>query len=127
MQKLIFVVDDNDANLTMAALVLEAEYRVLTMPSAPKMLALLEKKQPDMILLDIEMPDMTGFEAIVQLKEHSEWKNIPVIFLTGRNDDSVMSEGLQLGAIDFIHKPILPAALMNRVRNYLELIEHRKA
>ena len=127
MQKLIFVVDDNDANLTMAALVLEVDYRVLTMPSALKMLALLEKKQPDMILLDIEMPDMTGFEAIVQLKEHPEWKNIPVIFLTGRNEDSVMSEGLQLGALDFIHKPILPTALINRVRNYLELIERRKA
>ncbi|MCL2006034.1 MAG: response regulator [Planctomycetaceae bacterium] len=125
MQKLIFVVDDNDANLTMAALVLEAEYRVLTMPSAVKMLSLLEKKQPDMILLDIEMPDMTGFEAIAQLKERPEWQNIPVMFLTGRNEDSVMSEGLQLGALDFIHKPILPNALKNRVKNYLELVERR--
>ena len=125
MQKLIFVVDDNDANLTMAALVLEEEYRVLTMPSAVKMLSLLEKKQPDLILLDIEMPDMTGFEAVVKLKEHPDWSKIPFIFLTGRNEDSVMSEGLQLGALDFFHKPILPSALLNRVRNYLELIERR--
>jgi DNA-binding response OmpR family regulator len=127
MQKLIFIVDDNDANLTMAALVLEAEYRVLTMPSAVKMLSLLEKKRPDMILLDIEMPDMNGLDAIAELKKRSEWQNIPVLFLTGWDDDAVMSNALQLGALDFIHKPILPSVLLNRVKNYLELVEKQQS
>jgi putative two-component system response regulator len=126
MQKLIFIVDDNDANLTMAAMVLEAEYKVLTIPSAVKMLSLLEKKIPDMILLDIEMPEMNGLDAIVELKKRSEWKDIPVLFLTGWNDDAVMSNALQLGALDFIHKPILSSILLNRVKNYFELVESRR-
>jgi len=117
MQKLVFVVDDNDANLTMSASALEAEYQVLTMPSALKMFTLLEKKQPDLILLDIEMPDMSGLEAIVKLKEHSKWNTIPVIFLTGQNDEKRLSEALSLGAIEIINKPIVPSTLLDRVKN----------
>ena len=121
MQKLIFVVDDNDANLTLAALILEEEYQVLTMPSALRMFSLLEKKRPDMILLDIEMPDMNGFDALVKLKEHPEWNSIPVLFLTGWTDDAIRSNALKLGALDFVHKPIVSATLFNSVKNCLEM------
>jgi len=119
MQKLVFVVDDNDANLTVAASVLEAEYLVLTLPSAEKMFSLLEKKRPNLILLDMEMPQMTGLEAIVKLKEHSEWKDIPVVFLTGQNDEKMLSDALKLGALEVIKKPIVPSILLDRVKNFI--------
>ena len=119
MQKLIFIVDDNDSNLTMAASALDKEYKVLTMPSAIKMFSLLEKKQPDMILLDIEMPEMTGFEAIVKLKENPDWKNIPVVFLTGHEEDSIETKAAELGALSVIRKPIKLTMLLNFVNKYL--------
>jgi len=118
MEKLIFIVDDNDANLTMAASALEKDYRILTMPSAQKMFSLLEKKQPDLILLDIEMPDMNGLEAIVILKENPKWKEIPVIFLTGWKDDKMLSTAMSSGALEVIYKPIVPSILLDCVKKY---------
>jgi len=70
MQKTIFVVDDKDTNLSMAKEALKEQYRVMTLPSAAKMFALIEKITPDLILLDIEMPEMDGFEALHPLKEN---------------------------------------------------------
>jgi len=84
--KTIFVVDDSDTNLTMAESALEDQYRVMTMPSAASMFKFLDKVVPDLILLDIEMPDMNGFEALKKLKSENAWSEIPVIFLTGRNN-----------------------------------------
>ena len=71
MPRTIFVVDDNDTNLSMAKEALKDHYRVMTMPSAEKMFAMIEKITPDLILLDIEMPDMDGFEALQILKDES--------------------------------------------------------
>lgn len=119
MEKLIFIVDDNDANLTMAASALENDYRILTMPSAEKMFSLLEKKKADLILLDIEMPEMTGLEAIVKLKENPQWKEIPCLFLTGRNEESIHSEAIQAGALDVVKKPIVPSILLEYVKKYI--------
>ena len=115
MQKLVFVVDDVKSNLTMAASVLGKEYRVLTMLSAGKMFILLEKMRPDIILLDIEMPEMSGFEAIVKLKEHPQWKDIPVVFLTGHEDEAILSQAMELGALGIMQKPIKPSVLMDYV------------
>jgi putative two-component system response regulator len=119
MEKLIFIVDDNDANLTMAASALEREYRILTMPSAKKMFLLLEKKRPDLILLDIEMPETSGFEAIAKLKENPQYMDIPVIFLTGYIDDNLFSDAKKAGALDVINKPILSSTLQACVKRYL--------
>ncbi|MCL2084974.1 MAG: response regulator, partial [Oscillospiraceae bacterium] len=130
MQKLIFIVDDNDANLTVAASVLETEYRVLTMPSAAKMFSLLEKRRPDLILLDIEMPEMDGFEAMKRLKANDLYAQIPVIFLTGLSDGGNEAYGIELGAVDFIAKPFSKPVLLNRIKNHLqidELIRERTA
>ena len=123
MQKLIFIVDDNDANLTSAASVLEAEYRVLTMPSAERMFSLLEKKRPDLILLDIEMPEIDGFMAIKRLKSSDLFSRIPVIFLTGLDESNTEAEGIKLGAVDFITKPFSKPVLVNRIRNHLQIDE----
>jgi len=105
MQKLIFVVDDTDA--------------ILTMSSAEKMFSLLSKKRPDMILLDIEMPEVSGFDAIARLKESPEWQDIPVLFLTGYVDDAVMSKGLGLGARDIIRKSDINSSLLNHVKEHI--------
>jgi len=119
MDKLIFIVDDNDANLTMAASVLENDYRILTMPSAERMFLLLEKKRPDLILLDIEMPEMTGLEAIVKLKENPQFKDIPVLFLTGWVDEKLVANALELGALAVVNKPIVKSVLMDNIKKYI--------
>lgn len=118
MDKIVFVVDDNDSNLTMAALALENDYKVLTIPSAVKMFAVLEKKMPSLILLDIEMPDMTGFEAYEKLKENDQWKDIPVIFLTGHENKEILDKAKDTGAAAVIQKPIVKDTLLSTVKTY---------
>jgi putative two-component system response regulator len=123
MQKTIFVVDDNDTNLTTARDALSEQYRVMTMPSAAKMFILLGKIKPDLVLLDIEMPEMDGFEALVRLKNNSVHADIPVIFLTSMTDKDVEARGFQLGVIDFIAKPFSEPVLMNRIKTHLDVDE----
>jgi len=126
MQKLIFVVDDTAANLVKAKEALQGQYRVMTMPSAAKLFELIEKVKPDLILLDIEMPEMDGFEALSRLKESKS--DIPVIFLTSLLDAEVEVKGFQLGVIDFITKPFSAPVLVNRIKTHLgidELIRER--
>jgi len=119
MEKLIFVVDDNDANLSMAASSLDETYEVLTMLSAKRMFNVLEKRKADLILLDNEMPEMTGLEAIIKLKENPQYKDIPVLFLTGYSDEKLLSEFKNAGALDVIMKPIVPSMLLDCVRKYV--------
>ena len=121
--KTIFVVDDSDTNLSMAEAVLEDQYRVMTMPSAAKMFMLLEKVIPDLILLDIEMPEMDGFDTISRLKSDGNWSEIPVMFLTGRNDAAVEARGLEMGAVDFVTKPFSAPVLINRIKTHLNIDE----
>ena len=124
MQKTIFIVDDNDINLSVAEGALEDQYRVMTLPSAAKMFAMLEKvPQPDLILLDIEMPEMDGFEALRRLKDNSVHSRIPVIFLTSMTDSEVEVRGFQLGVVDFITKPFSAPVLLNRIKTHLDIDE----
>jgi putative two-component system response regulator len=117
----IFIVDDSDTNLSMAESALEDQYRVLTMASGAKMFSLLEKMVPDLILLDIEMPEMNGIDALKKLKSYEAWKNIPVIFLTGRTDETVEVHCFELGAVDFITKPFSAPVLLKRVKTHLDI------
>ncbi|MDR1838337.1 MAG: response regulator [Treponema sp.] len=121
--KTIFVVDDSDTNLSMAEAALENYYRVMTMPSAEKMFELLEKITPDLILLDIEMPQTDGFEALKRLKSEGRWSDIPVMFLTGRTDADVEVHGFEMGAVDFVTKPFSAPVLLNRVKTHLDIDE----
>jgi len=117
----IFVVDDSDTNLSMVESALEDQYRVLTMPSASKMFSLFEKMIPDLILLDIEMPEMNGIDALIKLKSYEAWKSIPVIFLTGRIDETVEAHCFELGAVDFITKPFSAPVLLKRIKTHLDI------
>jgi len=119
--KTIFVVDDSDINLSMAKNALETFYRVFTIPSAEKMFTLIKKITPDMILLDIEMPEMDGFEALSILKSNPIYSGIPVIFLTGYSDDNIEVRGFELGVVDFITKPFSTLVLLNRIKTHLDI------
>jgi putative two-component system response regulator len=128
--KTIFVVDDSKTNLLTAKDALESSYRVLPMSSAMRMFAVLEKTVPDLILLDIEMPEMDGFETLLYLKSSPLYKDIPVIFLTSFTDDAIEARGFELGVVDFISKPFSIPVLLNRIKTHLaidELIRERMA
>jgi putative two-component system response regulator len=117
--KTIFIVDDSDTNLAMAEEALEDHFRVMTIPSAAKMFSLLEKMTPDLILLDIEMPEMGGFEALEKLKINDTWSGIPVVFLTGTTDAAIEERSAKLGAVGLVTKPFSPSALLDRVNAHL--------
>jgi putative two-component system response regulator len=124
-RKLIMLVDDNLTNLLVGKTALSADYTVLTVPSASKMLQALEWRTPELILLDVDMPEMDGFEAINILKERRETREIPVIFLTAMEESTYELKGLQLGAVDYITKPFSPPLLRKRVALHL-LLENQK-
>jgi putative two-component system response regulator len=125
-KNLIIMVDDNPANLRIGKNVLAQKYTVATAPSAEKLFTLLDNNKPALILLDINMPEMDGYETIKKLKEKPETKDIPVIFLTGRAESDDELTGLSLGAIDYITKPIQPPLLLKRIEVHLLVEEQRK-
>ncbi|MCL1945608.1 MAG: response regulator [Chitinivibrionia bacterium] len=119
MENLIFIVDDNDTELTTAAMALEEYFPLLTMPSAEKMFYLLEKKRPKLIILDVEMPDMDGFEAMAKLRKNLQYNDIKVIFITGMSDKKTCDNAMKLGATDVINKPYTPLQLLNCVQKHI--------
>ena len=123
MQKTIFVVDDNDTNLSLANEALKGQYRAMTLPSAAKMFTMLEKITPDLILLDIEMPEMTGYEAIARLKADNRFSEIPVIFLTSVTNKGSELEGFELGAADYVTKPFSAPLLLKRIENQFLIVQ----
>jgi len=125
-KKLIFLVDDDITNLRIGSNVLGEKYNIATAPSAAKMFTLLKNNGPAIILLDIDMPEMNGYEAIKILKSNPQTKDIPVIFLTAKYESNDELEGLSLGAIDYIIKPFTPALLLKRIEIHLLLEEQRK-
>ena len=118
-KKLILLVDDNPANLRIGKNVLSDQFTVATAPSAVKMLNLLENNHPALILLDIDMPEMDGYETIKILKSKPDTKDIPVIFLTGMTDSQNEDKGRALGAVDYITKPFDPSRLIECLEKYI--------
>ncbi|MCL2636802.1 MAG: response regulator [Oscillospiraceae bacterium] len=118
--KTIFIVDDNEINRIVAENALEKDYNTYTLESAAEMFEALEKTIPDLILLDIKMPVMDGFEALKILKSDARFKAIPVVFLTGTVDYEVEALGFESGVVDFIGKPFSPLVLIRRVEAHLE-------
>lgn len=125
-KKKIMVIDDNVTNLSIARKVLEEEYEVLLMPNGQKALDVMIKIVPDLILLDIEMPELSGFEVIKEIKNlGSPYNRIPVIFLTGKDDTNSEFYGFELGAVDYIRKPFSFPLLLKRVELHLKLAVQR--
>ncbi|MBE7008183.1 MAG: response regulator [Ruminococcaceae bacterium] len=126
MAEWIVVVDDDTTNLKAAGHILSrANMRVTALKSGSLLLDYLDKNQPDLILLDVLMPELDGFETMRRLRERPAGKNIPVIFLSASEEEQVPT-GLALGAADFIKKPFVPELLVLRVRNAVELDRLRR-
>ena len=122
----VMVVDDSATNLTIAKNALSDVYNVLPVTSGEEALSLLTKSMPSLILLDIDMPSMNGFETIKRIKSDERIKHIPVIFLTALNNGDSELEGLRLGAVDYITKPFSIPLLIQRVDLHIELIEQKR-
>lgn len=122
----VLVVDDTPANLTLIATLLKDSYRVKVSNNGEKALAIANSvTPPDLILLDIMMPNMDGYEVCRRLKSESNSASIPVIFLTSKTETSDETKGLALGAVDYLTKPVNPEILRARVSNHLQLKTHR--
>jgi len=114
-KKTVAFVDDDSINLNIGKTILEEKYNVVSIPSAEELFATLDKVNPALILLDIEMPKMNGLQAIEILKSKPETRDIPVVFLTCRTEDADKSTGLALGAVDYIFKPYNPEQLLKKI------------
>ncbi|GHU07905.1 two-component system response regulator [Spirochaetia bacterium] len=125
MKNKIVLVDDDVTNLVIGKSILGTQYDLITVPSGEKLFLLLQKTKPDLILLDVEMPEMDGFSVLRRLKSREPTTDIPVIFLTAKNDASSELEGLSLGAIDYIAKPFSAPLLLKRLELHL-LLESQK-
>lgn len=123
MSDWILVVDDDTSNLRMASRILSTEkMRVSCLKSGEDAIKFVHDNRPDLILLDIHMPGMDGFDTIAALKESKATADIPVIFLTADDDSNTETRGLEAGAMDFIKKPFVPEVLLLRVRHTIDLV-----
>jgi putative two-component system response regulator len=125
-KKTIVIVDDNPVNLAIGIAVLKDFYTVFAVPSAEKLFVLLKSTQPDLLLLDIDMPVIDGFQTIKILKADAKTAGIPVIFLSANNTLGDVTKAFGLGAVDFITKPYLPPLLLKRLETYLFLDSQSK-
>ncbi len=119
----VLIVDDSIMNRTALSEILKDEFQVITAGSGKEMFNILEEHSPELILLDVIMPELDGFEIISKLKVSEEYNKIPVIFITGLDDASNEAKGFALGAIDYITKPFKPNVVKARVRSYVRLYE----
>jgi DNA-binding response OmpR family regulator len=119
IRKKIMIVDDDDTILQTGKELLGDSYDVFPLPSAGKMFLALNKVIPDLFLLDINMPDMDGFEIIMRLKADARYAKIPVIFATGTFTVEKEMEGLGLGAVDFLTKPFKNPDFIERIKKHL--------
>ncbi|WCN09137.1 HD domain-containing phosphohydrolase [Marinomonas mediterranea] len=125
-RKTVMVIDDMADNIDLLRAVLAPQYHVSIAKSAEAALGVLERLQPDLILLDIMMPDMNGYELCDVLKADSRLKHIPIIFVTAMTSEQDESKGFEMGAVDFITKPIAKKTLLSRVRTHITLAERNK-
>jgi phosphoserine phosphatase RsbU/P len=126
-KKLVLVVDDAPANLHAVHSILKNDFKIRVATSGAKALELVKvKPHPDLILLDVMMPEMDGYEVCGILKATPEVRDIPVIFLTGKTEADDETKGFEVGAVDYIHKPFSPAVMRARVHTHLRLRETRE-
>ena len=118
----ILVVDDTPANIqTLCAILKDKGYQISVATNGKQALQVLSRVQPDLILLDVMMPEMDGFETCRQLKASQQWSQIPVIFLTAKTETNDIVQGFELGAIDYVAKPFNAHELLARVNTHLTI------
>lgn len=126
MQQRILIVDDEPANINLLACMLDGEYELQSALCGEQALELMEQEAPELVLLDIMMPGMDGYEVCRRLKANKKLQNIPVVFVTALGDTVSESAGLGLGAADYLSKPINVELARQRIRNLLEREQLRK-
>jgi len=122
----VLIVDDENSNILALTHILSSDYTVYAAKNGRNAIEAAEKFLPDVILLDIVMPDMDGYEVIKILKNSEKTRNIPVIFITGLGDSSDEEKGLAMGASDYVNKPFKPAILKLRIQNQITIIKQTK-
>jgi len=124
----ILVVDDTPANIqSLAAILKEKGYQISVATNGKQALDVLARLQPDLILLDVMMPEMDGFETCRRLKANEQWRQIPVIFLTAKTETIDIVQGFELGAVDYVAKPFNAHELLARVNTHLTMDELRRS
>lgn len=126
MKKVILVVDDDKMNLMIAKRLLGTIYEIVTVSSGEEALTYLGENIPDLVLLDIQMPQMDGFEVMQKMRENELWSRISVIFLTADRTPETEEKCFKMGAVDYIGKPFIPAIMLQRIKRTLELEDYRK-
>ena len=121
-RKCLLLVDDEPTNLQVLRHILQDDYRLLFAKDGPKALELAGRERPALVLLDVMMPGMTGHEVCQQLKNDPATREIPVIFVTALADTEDEAKGFEVGAVDYITKPVSPAIVKARVRTHLSLV-----
>jgi len=126
MENHILIVDDNLNNLRIAVDILMAEnYKISTARNGQEALTVINKTEVNLILLDINMPDMNGFEVIAKIKENKNYTNTPVLFVTSHNDEVYLDKAFSAGCVDFIAKPYRPTEFLARIKTHLSLVNHK--
>lgn len=122
----ILIVDDAPANIKVLGEALKFDYHIIVATNGEKALQIAaSSKPPDLILMDIIMPGMDGYEACKKLKQEEQTRNIPVVFITAKDQEEDETHGLELGAVDYITKPFSLPIVKARVKTHLELKRHR--
>lgn len=122
----VLIVDDEPINIQKLSNILDKEYEVIISTDGKKAIEIARKTKPDIILLDIVMPEMDGYEVCSKLKSDHELFEIPVIFITAKIDNSDEAKGLDLGAVDYIRKPFNPISVKARIKTHLTIYEQSK-
>lgn len=122
----VLIVDDEKTNLDVLSHILSKDYEVYAAKSGKAALKLAAANRPDLILLDIIMPEMNGYETIARLKENEITARIPIMFITGLNSVANEERGLQLGAVDYITKPFSATVVEARVRSHIKIARHAR-
>ena len=117
---IILAVDDNAVNLATIEQTLEDEYDVIPVIAGARAIKYLSRAQADLMLLDVQMPDMDGIQTLEEIRKLDNGQTLPVIFLTAANDEDVAQQGGRLGIVDYIVKPFDGADLKRRIRQVLE-------
>lgn len=123
----VLIVDDSPETIDVVTRALASEFQVLATTRPEKALTIALEKSPELILLDVIMPEIDGYQVCEQLKRHEMTRHIPVIFITGLGSEGDEVKGFSMGAVDYVTKPVEPVILLSRVRTQIELSETRSA
>ncbi len=123
----ILIVDDERFYINVLVELLKDKYKLYIAKSGKQALKRIADNPPDLILLDIMMPEMDGYQTCFEIKKNPQWTQIPIIFLTGNTDQDSEAKAFDYGAVDFINKPITPSTVLARITPHSSLLHARKA